>query len=191
MGSRAAARHNALGLGSPPRALPPSSPHLPPTSLPRPPRPARSAPRAQLSFPRPPPPPRPQAPRPPRATRTFLPASFSPAPSPHSGRPTAAHSPRPSPYLQVQQSALLSGELMPFQSLPAVLTFLTLIFLSPLNPVSTFPLLFSNWSCRSFPHSCCPSAFWIRVSLYPCPGLEASLHLPLSTPPPSRPLPLQ
>lgn len=172
MGSRAAARHNALGLGSPPRSLlrSPTCPPPPSRGLP-----ALGSRPGSLRVPLPGSPPTalqaPLLPAAPRAARTFEPSSFSPAPrlpvgAPHPLGPLAS-----SPPLEPAARPSLQRSPFPFNPSPPPSLFspilLSPLTLSPLPPtfLQLFLSLFSPLVVSLFADS---------VSLY-SPALNSKL----------------
>lgn len=166
MGSRAAARHNALGLGSlrAPSRAPPPAPHLLPACQPAasPPcsRPGALPPRLPSDRAPAPSPGRRSAPR--RASSTSLLPPLPQPPASFLAPPTPALRLRPSPPSRPAVHPALLRPSFPFESLLVALTFLSS---SPLNPVPTSPLLFFNSFSPLFLSLFCPRS---------CPFLSLS-----------------
>ena len=174
MGSRAAARHNALGLRS--LRAPPPAPHLPPALGSRP-----GALPPRLPSDRAPAPSPVRRSAPPRASSASSPPASPAAPSPPSRRrrhpraplrPRGTSRPTRPPCSPAIPLPLRMPPRRPHCSLvPSSLLF-TLSLLSPYFSSTLPPSLFRP--------SVCP----LLVAFYRCPGRDVSLQLPPSTLPP-------
>lgn len=178
MGSRAAARHNALGLGSAPRSLPrcPTCPPPPSRGLPTPGRRPLwlPLPLPYLSFP-PPfcPLPGPQAPRPPSRPPHFLALLLVPSPLGSLSAPPPRSLPSPllpPPDLTVLPSLQRSPSLFNPSLPPSLFSLLLTLSLLPPYFSSTLPLSLFPTALSLFPGSVSlhsPALDSMLLSTYP------------------------